>query len=97
MLSNHKLGRSFLVDGSHIPDIYRADWQVMISQSSQYYRTGNQGKHWETNNCMGCHTILERGFYALGLPKSSIGMVKAILQSHSMETHGRKMVAYEIA
>jgi nitric oxide reductase subunit C len=60
-----------------------------------------QGKHiWESNNCMGCHTILGEGaYYAPELTKvidrRGEGMVKAILMSPvPWEPNGRKMVAY---
>jgi nitric oxide reductase subunit C len=63
-----------------------------------------KGKHlWETNNCMGCHTILgEGGYYAPELTKvierKGAPMVKAILQSPvSWAPNGRKMVAYEMS
>ena len=55
---------------------------------------------WETNNCMGCHTILGEGaYYAPELTKvidrRGEGMVKAILMSPvPWEPSGRKMVAY---
>lgn len=62
-----------------------------------------KGKHlWETNNCMGCHTILgEGGYYAPELTKvidrKGAPMVKAILQSPvPWAPNGRKMVAYEM-
>jgi nitric oxide reductase subunit C len=60
-----------------------------------------RGKYlWETNNCMGCHTLLgEGGYYAPELTKvierKGEGMVKAILQSPvPWQPNGRKMVAY---
>ncbi|MEX2568751.1 MAG: cytochrome c [Cyclobacteriaceae bacterium] len=62
-----------------------------------------QGKHiWETNNCMGCHTILgEGGYYAPELTKvverRGAPLIKAILQSPvPWAPNGRKMVAYEM-
>jgi nitric oxide reductase subunit C len=62
-----------------------------------------KGKHlWETNNCMGCHSILgEGGYYAPELTKvidrRGAPLIKAILQSPvSWAPNGRKMVAYEM-
>ncbi len=61
------------------------------------------GKHlWETNNCMGCHTILGEGaYYAPELTKvidrRGEGLVKSILMSPvPWQPNGRKMVAYEM-
>ncbi len=57
---------------------------------------------WESNNCMGCHTILgEGGYYAPELTKvierRGEGYVKAVLQSPvPWEPKGRKMVKYEM-
>lgn len=63
-----------------------------------------KGKHlWETNNCMGCHTILGEGaYYAPELTKvidrRGAPLVKAILQSPvPWAPNGRKMVAYEMS
>ena len=59
------------------------------------------GKHlWESNNCMGCHTILgEGGYYAPELTKvierRGEGYIKAVLMTpNPWEPNGRKMVAY---
>lgn len=55
---------------------------------------------WESNNCMGCHTILGEGaYYAPELTKvverKGEGMIKAILMSPTpWSPNGRKMVAY---
>ena len=55
---------------------------------------------WDTNNCMGCHTLLgEGGYYAPELTKvierRGEGYVKAVLMTpNSWEPNGRKMVAY---
>ncbi len=55
---------------------------------------------WESNNCMGCHTILGEGaYYAPELTKvverKGEGMIKAILMSpEPWQPNGRKMVAY---
>ncbi|MFN8416541.1 MAG: cytochrome c [Cytophagaceae bacterium] len=55
---------------------------------------------WESNNCMGCHTILgEGGYYAPELTKvierRGAGYVKAVLQSPvPWGPNGRKMVKY---
>jgi len=60
-----------------------------------------RGKHlWESNNCMGCHTILgEGGYYAPELTKvidrRGEGYIKAVLMTpNPWEPNGRKMVAY---
>lgn len=60
-----------------------------------------QGKHiWESNNCMGCHTILGEGaYYAPELTKvyerRGDGYIKAVLTSKvPWAPRGRKMVAY---
>jgi len=55
---------------------------------------------WESNNCMGCHTILGEGaYYAPELTKvidrRGEAYVKAVLMSkESWQPRGRKMVAY---
>ena len=55
---------------------------------------------WESNNCMGCHTILGEGaYYAPELTKvidrRGDAYVKAVLMSkETWQTGGRKMVAY---
>ena len=55
---------------------------------------------WESNNCMGCHTILGEGsYYAPELTKvidrRGEGYVKAVLMTPvPWEPNGRKMVAY---
>ena len=60
-----------------------------------------QGKHiWESNNCMGCHTILGEGaYYAPELTKvyerRGEGYIKTVLTSKTpWSPRGRKMVAY---
>ncbi len=66
-------------------------------------------KIWESNNCMGCHTILgEGGYYApeltkvvdrLNLKYDGLGeeVIKSILMSPvPWQPNGRKMVAYEM-
>ena len=60
-----------------------------------------RGKHlWESNNCMGCHTILGEGaYYAPELTKvidrRGEGYIKAVLMTpNPWEPNGRKMVAY---
>jgi len=60
-----------------------------------------RGKYlWESNNCMGCHTILgEGGYYAPELTKvierRGEGYVKAVLMSKTpWKVSGRQMVAY---
>lgn len=60
-----------------------------------------RGKHlWESNNCMGCHTILGEGaYYAPELTKvidrRGKGYIKAVLMTPvPWEPNGRKMVAY---
>ena len=57
---------------------------------------------WETNNCMGCHTIMgEGGYYAPELTKvmerRGEGYIKAVLMSPiPWAPNGRKMVAYKM-
>ncbi|HMV14931.1 MAG: cytochrome c [Chitinophagales bacterium] len=57
---------------------------------------------WESNNCMGCHTILgEGGYYAPELTKvidrRGENYVKAVLQSPvPWAPRGRKMVVYKM-
>jgi nitric oxide reductase subunit C len=57
---------------------------------------------WESNNCMGCHTILgEGGYYAPELTKvidrRGEGYIKAVLMSPiPWSPRGRKMVAYHM-
>jgi len=57
-------------------------------------------KLWDSNNCMGCHTLLGEGaYYAPELTKvidrRGKGYIKAILMSPvPWEPNGRKMVAY---
>ena len=66
-------------------------------------------KIWESNNCMGCHTLLgEGGYYAPELTKvvdrlnakydgSGEEVIKSILMSPvPWQPNGRKMVAYEM-
>ncbi len=62
-----------------------------------------RGKYlWETNNCMGCHTIMgEGGYYAPELTKvverRGEAYIKAALMSPvSWQPNGRKMVKYEM-
>ncbi|MFK5972368.1 MAG: cytochrome c [Flavobacteriaceae bacterium] len=67
-------------------------------------------KIWESNNCMGCHTLLgEGGYYAPELTKvvdrlnakydgSGEEVIKSILMSPvPWQPNGRKMVAYEMS
>ncbi len=61
-----------------------------------------RGKNlWDSNNCMGCHTLFgEGGYYAPELTKvidrRGKGYIKAILMSPvPWEPNGRKMVAYK--
>jgi len=57
---------------------------------------------WESNNCMGCHTILgEGGYYAPELTKvverRGEAYIKAVMQSPvPWGPRGRKMVKYEM-
>jgi nitric oxide reductase subunit C len=62
-----------------------------------------RGKHlFDTNNCMGCHTIMgEGGYYAPELTKvierRGEGYVKSVLMSKKpWAPNGRKMVAYSM-
>ena len=58
---------------------------------------------WESNNCMGCHSIMgEGGYYAPELTKvldrRGEGYVKAVLMSPiPWAPKGRKMVAYKMS
>lgn len=58
---------------------------------------------WDSNNCMGCHTLLgEGGYYAPELTKvidrRGKGYIKAVLMSPiPWEPNGRKMVAYDFS
>ncbi len=58
---------------------------------------------WESNNCMGCHTLLGEGaYYAPELTKvidrRGAGYIKAVLMSPvPWQPNGRKMVAYEFS
>lgn len=58
---------------------------------------------WESNNCMGCHTIMgEGGYYAPELTKvvdrRGEGYIKAVLMSPvPWAPRGRKMVAYKMS
>ena len=60
-------------------------------------------KLWETNNCMGCHTIMGEGaYYAPELTKvidrRGEGYIKAVLMSPiSWQPNKRKMVAYKMS
>ena len=63
-----------------------------------------QGKEiWESNNCMGCHSIMgEGGYYAPELTKvverRGEGYIKAVLMSPiPWAPKGRKMVAYKMS
>ena len=55
---------------------------------------------WESNNCMGCHTLLGEGaYYAPELTKvidrRGAGYIKAVLMTPvAWQPNGRKMVAY---
>ena len=60
-----------------------------------------RGKNlWDSNNCMGCHTLLgEGGYYAPELTKvidrRGAGYIKAVLKSPvPWQPNGRQMVAY---
>lgn len=58
---------------------------------------------WESNNCMGCHSIMgEGGYYAPELTKvvarRGEGYIKAVLMSPvPWAPRGRKMVAYKMS
>lgn len=60
------------------------------------------GKHlWESNNCMGCHTILGEGaYYAPELTKvverRGEGYIKSVLMAKEWAPNGRNMVGYEM-
>lgn len=63
-----------------------------------------RGKHlWDTNNCMGCHTLLgEGGYYAPELTKvidrKGASYIKTVLMSKTpWQPNGRQMVAYNMS
>lgn len=62
-----------------------------------------RGKHlWDTNNCMGCHTLMgEGGYYAPELTKvverKGASYIKTVLKNKTpWQPNGRKMVAYNM-
>lgn len=74
------------------------------SQSQNITPQVVRGKQlWESNNCMGCHTILGEGaYYAPELTKvvdrRGAPYIKAVLQSPiPWGPNGRKMVAYKMS
>ncbi|MFK5959191.1 MAG: cytochrome c [Lutibacter sp.] len=110
MLSK-KQARAFFLGGTLVTFLIFIGLTVYsLSKSNDQTNNENltasviRGKEiWESNNCMGCHTILgEGGYYAPELTKvverRGEGYIKAVLMSKTpwqRADHGnRKMVAY---
>ena len=85
-------------------------WHTMSTEVSKQTHEENltpevvRGKQlWESNNCMGCHTIFGEGaYYAPELTKvverRGDGYIKAVLTSKQpWSPRGRKMVAYNFS
>lgn len=109
MLSK-KQARAFFLIGTFVTFLAFIGLTI-FSFSKEQDQTGHEniteevvrGKEiWESNNCMGCHTILgEGGYYAPELTKvidrRGPGLIKAILMNPvPWEPNGRKMVAYSM-
>ena len=82
-------------------------WQTMSAEVPAKTHPENltpeviAGKHlWESNNCMGCHTLLGEGAYHAPeltkvVERRGEGYIKAVLTSKvPWQPRGRKMVAY---
>jgi len=107
MLSK-KQARAFFIGGTFVTFLIFIGLTIFslskgADQSNQENITESvvRGKKiWESNNCMGCHTILGEGaYYAPELTKvierRGEGYVKAVLMTPiPWEPNGRKMVAY---
>ncbi len=107
MLSK-KQARAFFLGGTLVTflvfiglTVYSLSGDVDQTNKENLTESVVRGKElWETNNCMGCHTILGEGaYYAPELTKvierRGEGYVKAVLMSPvPWEPNGRKMVAY---
>lgn len=108
MLSKN-LARIFFLGGTAITFavFLGLSWNTLSKQVPQKTHPENisqkviEGKHlWESNNCMGCHTIMGEGaYYAPELTKvverRGEGYIKAVLMSKEpWQPRGRKMVAY---
>ncbi len=114
MLSK-KQARAFFLGGTFVTFLIFIGLTVFsLSKSNDQTNNENltasviRGKEiWESNNCMGCHTILgEGGYYAPELTKvvdrlnqrydgNGEAAIKSILMSKGpWQPHGRKMVAY---
>jgi len=114
MLSK-KQARAFFLGGTFVTFLIFIGLTVFsLSKSNDQTNNENitasviRGKEiWESNNCMGCHTILGEGsYYAPELTKvvdrlnqrydgNGEAAIKSILMSKGpWQPHGRKMVAY---
>ena len=108
MLSKSQ-ARAFFLGGTIITFVIflGLSWNSLSNEVPKRTHTENltdqvvRGKHiWESNNCMGCHTILGEGaYYAPELTKAyerrGEGYIKTVLTSKTpWSPRGRKMVAY---
>ena len=107
MLSK-KQARAFFLGGTLVTflvfiglTIFSLSGEVDLTNHENITESVVRGKNlWDSNNCMGCHTILgEGGYYAPELTKvidrRGKGYIKAVLMSPvSWAPNGRKMVAY---
>jgi len=114
MLSK-KQARAFFLGGTFVTFLIFIGLTIFsLSKSNDQTNNENitasviRGKEiWESNNCMGCHTILGEGsYYAPELTKvvdrlnirydgNGEAAIKSILMSKGpWQPHGRKMVAY---
>ena len=107
MLSK-KQARAFFLGGTLVTFLSVIVWTVYSlreGQDQSNYENITEEvvrgkKLWESNNCMGCHTILGEGaYYAPELTKvierRGEGYIKALLMTpNPWAPNGRKMVAY---
>ncbi len=108
MLSK-SMARTFFLGGTIVTfGVFLAlSWTSMVNEVPKNTHPENitpqviAGKHlWESNNCMGCHTIMgEGGYYAPELTKvverRGDNYIKIVLMSKEpWQPRGRKMVAY---
>jgi nitric oxide reductase subunit C len=117
MLSK-KQARAFFLGGTLVTflvfiglTIYSLSGDVDQTNEENITESVVRGKEiWESNNCMGCHTLLgEGGYYAPELTKvvdrlnvkyngSGEAVIKSILMSPApWQPNGRKMVAYNMS
>ena len=105
MLSK-KQARAFFLGGTFVTFLIFIGLTIFSFGKDQTHKENitdsvARGKHlWESNNCMGCHTLLGEGaYYAPELTKvidrRGEGYIKAVLMTPvSWQPNGRKMVAY---